>query len=111
VQALEQVERRTGQPYATLLRLQTEHPELRSAQLAEQLSARLHRPFTAAGVRQLNHRGRELAGDLLVAEVARSLQVDPDDPEGAARVEQEMIDLGLLFSYCKQVLERRRSRR
>jgi RNA polymerase sigma-70 factor (ECF subfamily) len=108
--ALGQVEQRTGQPYATLLRLQEEKPGLRSAQLAEQLSAQLGRPFTAAEVRQLVHRGRELFGDLLVGEVARSLRVDPGGPEGADRVEAELIDLGLLFSYCRAALERCRQR-
>jgi RNA polymerase sigma-70 factor (ECF subfamily) len=104
--ALEQAEKRTGQPYAVLLRLQEEQPELRSAQLAERLTARLGRPFSAAGVRQLVHRGRELFGDLLVREVARSLEVDPATPEGSDRVEGELIDLGLLFSYCKAALQR-----
>jgi len=108
-QALGQAETKTGQPYATLLRLQEEQPGVRSAQLAEQLTARLGRPFSAAGVRQVAHRGRELFGDLLVGEVARSLEVDLTDPAGAARVEGELIDLGLLFSYCKSALERSRS--
>lgn len=105
-EALERVERRTGQPYATLMRIQTQQPELHSGPLAELLSAECQRPFTAAGVRQLLHRGRELAGQLLVAEVARSLQVDAGDPEGGERVEQELIELGLLFSYCKKALQR-----
>ncbi|MHB1426925.1 MAG: sigma-70 family RNA polymerase sigma factor [Gemmataceae bacterium] len=105
-QQLEQTEKKTGQPYATLLRLQETQSGLRSAQLAELLTEQLCRPFTASGVRQLAHRGRELFGDLLVAETARSLQVDADDPDGAGRVEQELIDLNLLFSYCKKALER-----
>lgn len=103
---LEQRDQKTGQKYAVLLRLQAKKPQLRSAQLAELLSAKLGRSFTAAGVRQLLHRAREVFGDLLVAEVARSLEVDPSDPDGNARVEQEVIDLGLLFSYCKKALER-----
>jgi DNA-directed RNA polymerase specialized sigma24 family protein len=103
---LEQRDRKTGQKYAVLLRLQAKKPKARSAQLAEMLSAKLGRPFTAAGVRQMLHRGRELFGELLVAEVARSLQVDPGDPDGNTRVEQELIDLGLLFSYCKKALQR-----
>jgi RNA polymerase sigma factor (sigma-70 family) len=109
-EALEQAEKRTGQPYAALLRLQEEQPGLRSAQLAELLGARLGRSFTAAGVRQLVHRGRELFGELLVGEVARSLEVDPATAAGADRVEGELIDLGLLFSYCKAALERCRPR-
>lgn len=104
--ALGHAETKTGQPYATLLHLQEEQPGVRSAQLAEQLTDRLGRPFSAAGVRQLVHRGRELFGDLLVSEVARSLEVNLADPAGAARAEEELIDLGLLFSYCKAALER-----
>ena len=103
---MEQSDKKTGQRYSVLLRLQSQQPQLRSAQLAEQLTAKIGKPFTSAAVRQLLHRGRELFGELLVAEVARSLQVDPGDPEGCARVEQELIDLGLLFSYCKNALER-----
>jgi RNA polymerase sigma factor (sigma-70 family) len=105
-EALTQAEKRTGQPHATLLRLQEEQPDLRSAQLAEVLSQRLGKPFTAAGIRKLVQRGRELFGDLLVSEVARSLEVNPADPAGADRVEAELIDLGMLFSYCKAALER-----
>lgn len=105
-EALAQAEKRTGQPYAVLLRLQEEQPELRSAQLAEHLTQKLGKPFTAVNVRKLVQRGRELFGDLLVGEVARSLQVNPAESEGADRVESELIDLGMLFSYCKAALER-----
>jgi DNA-directed RNA polymerase specialized sigma24 family protein len=110
-EALEEVESRTGQPYAVLMRLQTRHPDVRSPQLAELLSAECQRPFTAVAVRQLLHRGRELVGELLVAEVAVSLQIDAGDPEGAARVEQEMIELEMLFSYCKKALCKKASSR
>ncbi len=107
-QRLEETERRTGRPYAQLLRLQEQQPGLRSAQAAELLSAQLGRPFTAEGIRQLAHRGRELFGEMLVLETARSLQLDLSDPESADRVEEELIDLGLLLSYCKTALDRYR---
>jgi RNA polymerase sigma-70 factor (ECF subfamily) len=109
-QALEQAEKRTGQPYAALLGLQNQQPGLRSAQVAEQLAARLGRPFTAANVRQLTHRARELFSDLLVGEVARSLQADLAEPQGVDRVEEELMDLGLLLTYCKTALARCRDR-
>lgn len=109
-QRLEETEKKTGQPYARLLRLQERQPGLRSAQAAKQLAAQLNRPFTADGVRQLAHRGRALFGEMLVREAARSLQVEVNDPEGVDRVEQELIDLGLLLSYCKTALDRCRQR-
>jgi RNA polymerase sigma factor (sigma-70 family) len=109
-QRLEQTEQRTGQPYSTLLRLQEQQPGLRSAQIAERLATQLERPFTAEGIRQLAHRGRELFGEMLVREAARSLQVDLSDSEGVDRVEEELIDLELLFSFCKAVLDRFRQR-
>jgi RNA polymerase sigma-70 factor (ECF subfamily) len=104
--ALDAVEKQTGRPYATVLRLQEQQPGVRSAQLAEQLSAKLGQPFTAAGVRQLVHRGREAFGDLLVKEVARSLQAAPGQPVERGRIEAELIDLKLFFSYCKDAVER-----
>jgi RNA polymerase sigma-70 factor (ECF subfamily) len=104
--ALEEVERRTGQPYCSALRLKDEQPDLRSAQLAERLSAQLGQPVSAAGVRQTLHRGRELFGDLLVQEVARSLRTSPGEVVDAGRLEQELIEVGLLFSYSKAALAR-----
>jgi RNA polymerase sigma-70 factor (ECF subfamily) len=107
-QRLEEAEKKSSRPYASLLRLQEQHPGLRSAQAAELLSAQLGRPFTAEGIRQLAHRGREMFGEMLVFEAARSLQIDLSDPESAHRVEEELIDLGLLLSYCKNALDRYR---
>jgi RNA polymerase sigma-70 factor (ECF subfamily) len=103
---LDQAEKQSGQPYYTSARLQEEQPGLRSAQLAEKLTAALGRPYTAAGVRKLVQRGRELFGELLVREVARSLRDAPGMSVNKDRLEQELIDLGLLFSYCKEALER-----
>jgi RNA polymerase sigma-70 factor (ECF subfamily) len=104
--ALQAVEEKTGQPYATLVRLKEEAPEKRSHELAEQLSNKLGRPFTAANVRKTLQRGRELFGDLLVAEVARSLKNTPEEVVAVERVEEELIELGLLFSYCRDALQR-----
>lgn len=99
---LQQVQESTGQPVYTMLRFRAEHPEIRSAAMAEQLSARLGKSLTAAGVRQTLHRARERFAELLVEEVARSLQTADTDS-----IEQELIDLDLL-SYCKQTLQERR---
>jgi RNA polymerase sigma-70 factor (ECF subfamily) len=106
--ALEEQERRSGQPYCTAVRLREANPAIRSKALAEQVSAAVGRPFTEAGIRKVVQRGREMFGDLLVAEVARSLQKTPEDAVAAEQVGQELAELGLLFSYTKAALERYR---
>lgn len=98
--ALEEVERREGRPWFTVLRFRADHPELRSPQLAEHLSASLNKPLSPAGVRQLLHRARDRFADLLLDEVMQSL-ADPSPDQ----VEQELTDLGLL-EYCRPALTR-----
>jgi RNA polymerase sigma-70 factor (ECF subfamily) len=104
-EALAEVEKPTGQPYYQALRFRSEHPDTPSAEMAEQLSALLKRPITSAGARQLLHRSRERFGDLLIDEVARSLQTTAED-----RIEQELIDLGLLV-HCRPALDRRQRKK
>ena len=72
---------------------------------AAQLSAQSGKPWTAVGVRQLLHRARNLFADVLVEEVARSLESSGQD-----ELEQELVDLDLL-SYCQAALERRKKDR
>jgi RNA polymerase sigma-70 factor (ECF subfamily) len=99
-EALAEIEQRTGQRFHTALRFRKEHAELNSAQMAEQLGARLGKTISPANVRQIVHRAREKFAELLVEEVARSLETK--DPE---RLEQELIDLGL-HAYCHSALDR-----
>jgi RNA polymerase sigma-70 factor (ECF subfamily) len=99
--ALATVQTETCQPYYDVLRFRADHPELRSPQLAEQLTTQLGRPMTAVGVRQTLHRAREKFADLLLGEVSDSLA----NPETDSLV-QELIELGLL-DYCHPALERR----
>jgi RNA polymerase sigma-70 factor (ECF subfamily) len=99
--ALAEIEATTGQLFYAVLRFRADHPEMRSPQLAEELTAQLGRPFTAAGVRQTLHRAREKFAALLVDEVVHSLE----NP-GAKQLEEEFIELGLL-DYCRPALERR----
>lgn len=98
-QALEKHSAETAQALYTVLRFRAEHPETRSAQIAEQLGPRLGRTLTAPGVRQTLHRAREKFAALLLEEVTHSLH-EPT-PEN---VEQELIDLNLL-EYCRPLLE------
>lgn len=99
--ALEQYEKESGKPFYTVLRFRVDHADLPSARLADELGAKLGKELTAGGVRQTLHRARERFADLLLDEVVQSL----DNPN-AERLEQELIDLGLL-EYCRPALERR----
>jgi RNA polymerase sigma-70 factor (ECF subfamily) len=101
-EALATVQATTGQPLHDMLRFRADHPEMRSPQLAEQFTAQLARPFTAAGVRQILHRAREKFAALLLDEVIHSLE----NPE-TEQLEQELVELGLL-DYCLPALEQRR---
>ena len=89
--ALDQLQARSGQPFADVLRLRVEQPEVRSPQLADQLSARLARPVNAGWVRTNLHRARDLFVDSLVREVVQSLE----NPS-LERLEAELDELGLL---------------
>ena len=92
---------RTGQPFAAVLRLRVNCPDLRSQQLAEQLSDRLGRPVNAGGVRLNLHRARDMFVESLLAHVEESL--GDSSPE---RLEEELLELGLL-EYCRSALSRR----
>jgi RNA polymerase sigma-70 factor (ECF subfamily) len=83
-----------------MLKFRAQHPETQSAKMAEILGQQMGIPLTAANVRQTIHRAREKFGELLVAEVARSLETTERD-----QVEQELIDLGL-HTHCGDALER-----
>lgn len=98
--ALARIEQFQGQPYHTVLRLRTEHPELRSADLAERLSSHLGKPLNAGWVRKKLMQAREIFTDALLEGVARSL-ADPS----RENVEEELIELGLL-EHCRDALER-----
>lgn len=93
-----------GPPYYTALRYQSERAGLTGAELAERLNADLRpaKPLTEAALRKVLQRAREKFADLLVEEVARSLQARSLD-----EVEQEIIDLGF-HVYCRRAIERRR---
>jgi RNA polymerase sigma-70 factor (ECF subfamily) len=87
--------------YYTVLRWRAENPDIPASRLADDLTTQFGKPFTETGVRQVLHRARKKFADLLVAEVARSLQ--SPSPE---QLEQELIDLGLL-PFCQMALKSR----
>jgi RNA polymerase sigma-70 factor (ECF subfamily) len=87
-------------PYYLVLRLRCEHPEITSEDLAVLLTRQLRpaQPFNDAGVRKTLQRSRERFGELLLDEVARSIQTDAPDA-----VEAELAELGFLV-YCRRAL-------
>ena len=101
-ESLEKVQEETGSLYFVVLRWRAENPETPAKQLVEQLGATRAATVTETGIRQILHRAREKFADLLLDEVARSLQTAAPDTE---QVEQELIDLELL-AYCRPALER-----
>lgn len=97
-EALSEEEGRTGRPVHTVLHFRAGNPDLRSADMAKQLTVRLGKEVSADWVRKWLHTARERFADLLLREVAGSLR-DPT-PDS---VEEELIDLGL-YEYCKEAV-------
>lgn len=102
-QGLYQMQQESGQPFYDVLRLRADHPELRSGQMAEQLTNRLGRAITPGGIRQTLHRAREKFANRLLDEVAQSLEEQSNE-----ELESELSDLGLL-EYCRPVLKQRQA--
>jgi RNA polymerase sigma factor (sigma-70 family) len=80
-----------GNVYATLMQLLTDHPQDDSEQLAARLGEQLGRPVRADAARKQVSRARRKFAELLLEEVKSTL----DDPT-AARLEQELIEVGLM---------------
>lgn len=87
------------------LRLKVEQPDLRSPALAEALAQRLGRPQSAEAARQALHRAREQFAELLLDEVAHSLERPSADALG-----EELAALGLL-EQCRSALTKRKQGR
>jgi RNA polymerase sigma factor (sigma-70 family) len=100
-EALAAVEARTGQALHSVLRFRADHPDMKSPQMAQELSARLGKSLTAVGIRQTLHRAREKFAESLLDQVIHSLA----SPE-AVQVMEELAELGLL-EYCRPALEQR----
>jgi RNA polymerase sigma-70 factor (ECF subfamily) len=98
---LANADRSNGQCFHAVLRFRADHPELRSHEMAEQLSQILGKPLTAAGVRKTLERARDRFADLLLDEIADAIS-DPTP----AKLEEELIDLNLL-DHCRPALDRR----
>jgi DNA-directed RNA polymerase specialized sigma24 family protein len=90
-----------NQAYHAALRYRIENPDAVSALMADHLTASLRKPVNAASARKMLERAHAKFADLLVDEVACSLEA-PSDEE----LEKELADLDLL-KYCRSALQRR----
>ena len=97
--SLAALEEETSQPYYAVLQFRAAHPEMRSGDMAEQLTEQLGKPVNAAWVRQTLHRAREKFAGYLVEDVQATLEQPT-----RAQLEDELIILGL-HGYCQPALE------
>jgi RNA polymerase sigma-70 factor (ECF subfamily) len=87
--------------YHAVLLFRVDHPDVSSTQMAEQLSVSLGKAVTASSVRKTLQRAHEKYADLLIEEVAVSLEQSASEA-----LEQELEDLNLM-KYCREALRRR----
>jgi RNA polymerase sigma-70 factor (ECF subfamily) len=99
--SLDELERSSGQPHHTVLRLRVDEPGLTSKEWAAKLSERLGRPVTPGAFRQALQRARREFALRLLSEVRGSLLEQPT-PQA---LEEELADLELL-EYCRPYLKR-----
>jgi RNA polymerase sigma factor (sigma-70 family) len=88
--------------YHAALLLRVENVDMPSPEMAERLGAQFGKPVSAAWVRKVLQRAHEKFAELLVAEVAHSLESATD-----AELGEELRELDLL-RYCRSALARRR---
>jgi RNA polymerase sigma factor (sigma-70 family) len=86
--------------YYTVLKMRAENNDLSSAQMAERLSSELGHAVSADWVRTRLKRARDQFADLLLTELAQSM----DNPT-RERLEEELADLQLL-KYCQDAVAR-----
>jgi RNA polymerase sigma-70 factor (ECF subfamily) len=87
--------------YHDVLKLRIENADMPSSEMAEQLTARLAKPISAALVRKSLQRAHDKFADLLLDEVAVSMEA-----ADKAELEQELKELDLL-RFCRSALDRR----
>jgi RNA polymerase sigma-70 factor (ECF subfamily) len=98
--ALEDLEKRTGQPHHTILKYRVRNPDLNSDEMARGLAPVLGQALSSGAMRNRLQHAREKWVGLLVDEVKASLRT-PSREE----VEEELAELRLL-RYCKPVMAR-----
>ncbi len=102
--AIKELERTSGSPHYTVLRIRVDYPDVTSKEWAEHLAKALGRPYTDGAFRQALRTARKVFAERLIDEVEASVTNDPR-PQA---VEEELADLQLL-EYCRPYLKDRAS--
>jgi len=97
---LEELEDETGRPWNSVLRARIDHPDKSSGELAAIVNGRTRHGISEGNYRVLLHRAREKFADVLVEQVAHTLQ-EPTPAE----LEQELAELQLL-EFCQEAIGR-----
>jgi RNA polymerase sigma-70 factor (ECF subfamily) len=100
--ALEAQQKESGQPFYTVLRYRVDHPQVRSAQMAEVLEGPLGKRLSEDAMRKTLQRARDDFADHLIDEVGRSIRTNQLE-----RIAEELADLGLLPQCDSRLLKRR----
>jgi RNA polymerase sigma factor (sigma-70 family) len=90
--------------FHAVLLLRIENPEMPSPEMAERLGAQLGKPMTPENVRKSLQRAHAKFAELLLEQVAQSLDKPTDDD-----LEAELRAIDLL-RYCRSALDRRRGK-
>jgi DNA-directed RNA polymerase specialized sigma24 family protein len=86
--------------FFTVLHFRAVHPKMASPDLARDVGVQIGKALSPDAVRQMLHRARALFADLLLREVANSLEEPTRE-----NLEQELTELNLL-GYCQAALDR-----
>ncbi len=95
---LEELEDETGRPWNSVLRAKIDHPGKNSGELAAIVNGRTRHEISEGNYRVMLHRAREKFAEVLVEQVAHTLQ-DPTPAE----LEQELAELQLL-EFCQDAI-------
>ena len=109
--ALETVSRAKDKPFYDLMLFKAENPQSRSRQIAEHFANLWGKPLSEENARQILGRGQKLLSDLLLEEVARSLETRLESAVTADQVEEELLELQLLDDQRRAALERFRGKK
>lgn len=109
--ALETLCRERDKPFYDVILFKSKHPSYRTETIAAHFSKLWRKPVSLPNMRQMLHRGKELLHDLLLEEVAHSLEERLEFKATADQVEEELIDLKLLDDPGRAALVRFRAKK